>query len=94
MIESLIEAAEQEATRIRTITRADGSTYQGARNYGSADDGAVQVYVVPVDRRISVRAPHYRATFYLKQGESWKRTSRACAEAAMAERSSLIGGER
>lgn len=82
-IDSLIEAATAEAMKVHTITRADGSTYQGCRNYGSADNGVVQVYVVPVTARTTRKQEHYRATFYVMQGGAWKRSSRAAAEAAM-----------
>ena len=48
-MERMMDAAKAEARAVVTITRCDGTTYQGCRNYGSALDGAFQVYVVARD---------------------------------------------
>lgn len=80
-LDNLIDRAVAEATEIRTITRCDGSTYEGAKGYGSADNGTIQAYVVSCGRRISNRRNHYRVMFYVKKGEGWKRVKRTLAEA-------------
>lgn len=82
-MDSLIETAINRATEIVTITRCDGSTYQGARNYGSAEDGEFQVYVVPVEQRTRAQKPHYRSTFYLMMGGQYRRVSRSTFVAKM-----------
>lgn len=79
-IEQLIEAAQNDARSIHTVTRGDGTTFQGPKNYGYADDGALQVYVVPVTARTVARQEHFRATFYALREGTWKRINRAEAE--------------
>lgn len=76
-IDQMIEAAQQDARTIRTVTRCDGTTCQGPKNYASVVDGTRQVYVVPVTARTVARQEHYRATFYLLRDGKWKRVSRA-----------------
>jgi len=82
-LEQLIDAAIAKALEIRTVTREDGSTFQACWKRGSADNGVVQAYVVPVTARTMPKREHFRATFYLMQNGQWKRTNRAAAEAAL-----------
>ena len=75
-IEQLIEQAQGEATLVRTITRCDGTEYQGARGYGLATWNGFQVYVISVDRRTSTRRSHFRSTFYIQTAKGWSVVSR------------------
>jgi hypothetical protein len=85
-IETLIAAATEEATRIRTIDRFDGTSYQGATHSGSAIDGDFQVYVISAQQRTRRMKDHYRATFYIKQADGhFHRTNRAAFEQALAK---------
>lgn len=85
-INSLIAAATEDATRIRTIDRFDGTSYQGATNSGSATEGNFQVYVFAAQQRTRRMKEHYRATFYVKQADGhFHRTNRAAFEQALAK---------
>jgi hypothetical protein len=80
LTQRLIEQAIAETQRVITITRCDGSTYQGTSSYATATEGRFQVYVIPVERRASSRRPHVRVTYYLDN----KRVKREVFEAAVA----------
>ena len=83
MIETLTAQAIAKTQALRTITRGDGTTYEARGGHASATEGDFQVYVVPVDRRISTRQPHYRVTYYLRNAAgNFKRVSKAAFEAA------------
>ncbi len=75
-IEKIIEAAKADQARVRTITRGDGSMYEAAGSYGIADDGQLQVYLVPVTARTRAQREHFRVTFYVLRDGLWKRTSK------------------
>lgn len=79
-LQRLIEQAKAEADALVTITRADGTTFTGRRNYGCADNGTVQVYVIPVEQRTRAMRAHYRATFYKNVAGQWERITREEAE--------------
>jgi hypothetical protein len=84
LIGDLIADAIDEATKIVTITRGDGTTYQGCHEDGVACYEGLQVRVVPVKRRTTARKEHFRVIYQI----DWKRVNKERFEQEWAARCS------
>jgi hypothetical protein len=83
-IQKLTDEAMAKIGTKYTITLQDGAAREITHTgYVAAEDGGVQVDIIPAHQRTRRMREHYRATFYTMESGTWKRCSKDAFVAKM-----------